>query len=171
LYLVIDCSDGEIARCTNTESPRGVYLDRLGHYGIDATIFSAFGIRASDWFTSPGWAFAGLVIAIVVVLIKVETDLVDVSRVRGGLGALPDAEPAIRGAAGTLRRVVDRLPFHRILGAVEASMLIAVAALIDAFLGDLTATRWLLVVFGVVAVVVFAGHLVSVLASDRLTRA
>jgi phosphatidylglycerophosphate synthase len=169
-YLVLDCSDGEIARCTNTESPRGVYLDRLGHYAIDATIFSAFGIRASDWFASPGWAFAGFATAIVVVLIKVETDLVDVSRVRGGLGALPDAAPSIRGTAGSLRKAVDVLPFHRILGAVEASMLIAIVAIIDAGLGDLTATRILVTVFGVVAVVVFVGHLISILASDRLTR-
>ena len=169
-YLVLDCSDGEIARCTNTESPRGVYLDRLGHYAIDATIFSAFGIRASDWFSSPGWAFVGFATAIIVILIKVETDLVDVSRVRGGLGALPDTVPSIRGAAGSLRKVVNALPFHRILGAVEASMLIAVVAVIDAIIGDLTATRILVSVFGVVAIIVFVGHLVSILASDRLTR-
>ncbi len=170
LYLVLDCSDGEIARCTSTESPRGVYLDRLGHYAIDATIFAAFGLRASESFSVPIWTMVGFTVAIVAVLIKVETDLVDVSRVRRGMGALPDAPPAIRGTAGLLRGIVDRVPFHRILGAVEASMLILIAAIVDTQRGDLVASRSLLIVFASVAAIVFIGHLVSILSSDRLTR-
>lgn len=170
VYLVLDCSDGEIARCTNTESPRGVYLDRLGHYAIDATIFAAFGYRASGSLGDPVWALAGMAVSLIVVLIKVETDLVDVSRVRGGLRSLPDAAPSIGGTPGKLRKVVDAVPFHRILGAVEASMLIAIAAVVDTFRQDLVTSRILVAVFGTVAVVVFVGHLVSILASDRLTR-
>ena len=32
LQMLWDCCDGEIARWRNTQSPKGVFLDRLGHY-------------------------------------------------------------------------------------------------------------------------------------------
>src|SRR3954447_25909772 len=32
LQILLDCSDGEIARVRRTRSSAGVYLDRIGHY-------------------------------------------------------------------------------------------------------------------------------------------
>jgi hypothetical protein len=60
------------------------------------------------------------------------------------------------------------LKYHRIIGAVEASLLIVVASVIDATRGDLTATRFLVIAFVVVAGLQTVLHLVSVLASRRL---
>ena len=35
LQMLWDCCDGEIARWRETQSPKGVFLDRLGHYLTD----------------------------------------------------------------------------------------------------------------------------------------
>ena len=59
---------------------------------------------------------------------------------------------------------------HRLLGAIELTMLVIVAALIDTAFGSLAATRVLLVVTAVVAVTVVIGHFISIVTSDRLTR-
>ena len=55
LQMLIDCCDGEVARWRQTSSPKGVYLDRIGHYVAECGIAVALGIRAargSSWATS-----------------------------------------------------------------------------------------------------------------------
>ncbi|MGI3783672.1 MAG: CDP-alcohol phosphatidyltransferase family protein, partial [Janthinobacterium lividum] len=38
LQQLVDCCDGEVARWRETSSPRGVYLDRIGHYTAECGI-------------------------------------------------------------------------------------------------------------------------------------
>jgi len=45
IWLILDCSDGEVARITGKKSLFGPYLDRLNHYIADITIFLSLGIK------------------------------------------------------------------------------------------------------------------------------
>ncbi|SEM81120.1 CDP-alcohol phosphatidyltransferase family protein [Nonomuraea pusilla] len=169
VYLLLDCSDGELARWTGKTSLVGVYLDRVGAYFTEAAVLAGLGWRASavlpDWYTVLGFAAA-----LGAILIKAETDLVDVARAKGGLSSAGEAS-AVQFRSGLLglgRRVLAATKFHRIVQPIELSLLALAAAVIDAVTGDLTASRVL-----VVACVVAAGlqtvlHLVSILASRRL---
>ncbi|WP_214408713.1 CDP-alcohol phosphatidyltransferase family protein [Sphaerisporangium fuscum] len=169
VYLLLDCSDGELARWTHRTSITGVYLDRVGHYFAEAALLIGLGFRASvtlpDWFTVLGFAAA-----LGAILIKSETDLVDVARARSGLTATTEAAAEQFQSSGlrAARRVAAALRFHRVIQAVELSLIAVVAALWDAVAGGVTATQVL-----TVACAVFAGlqtvlHLVSILASKRL---
>lgn len=39
LWLIFDCTDGEVARYTKRFSERGIYLDYVGHYLFNAVVF------------------------------------------------------------------------------------------------------------------------------------
>src|SRR6476661_6930869 len=47
LQMLLDCCDGEVARWRQTSSPKGVYLDRIGHYTAECGIAVALGVRAA----------------------------------------------------------------------------------------------------------------------------
>jgi hypothetical protein len=57
---------------------------------------------------------------------------------------------------------------HRIIQAVELSVLILLAAIADAVAGNLTATRVLTVAALVVGVLMTVAHLLAIVASKRL---
>jgi len=170
LYLLLDCSDGELARYTGRTSITGVYLDRVGHYFAEAALLIGLGFRASvvwpDWYTVLGFAAA-----LGAILIKAETDLVDVARARSGLVAATEAAAGQFRSAGLARarRIAAVLRFHRIVQAVELSLIALVAAVIDAVRGDLFVTQALVIACALVAGVQIILHLVSILASRRLT--
>jgi phosphatidylglycerophosphate synthase len=172
LYLLLDCSDGEVARYTRQTSVAGVYLDRLGHYFSEVALLVGLGFRAQGSLSNGGWVELGLVAALGAALIKAETDNVVVSRAKSGLPAEPAggdraARPRSSGLA-MARQAVAALRFHRIIGAVELSLLILLAALLDLAVGGLGATRVLTVAVAVVAGVQTVLHFVSVVASRRL---
>jgi phosphatidylglycerophosphate synthase len=171
LYLLFDCSDGELARFTGRFSPAGVYLDRMGHYIAEALLLAGLGIRAQGHFSlAGGYVSAGLAAAICATLIKAETDTVVVARASSGLGGQHDDEalaPRSQGLA-LARRLASALRVHRLIQAVELSVLILAAAIADFATGTLTATRVLVVVALVVGVVMTAAHLVAIVASRRL---
>ena len=171
LYLLFDCSDGELARYTGRTSATGVYLDRMGHYIAEALLLAGLGIRAQGHFSlAGGYVTAGLAAAICATLIKAETDTVVVARASSGLGGQHDDEalaPRSQGLA-LARRLASALRVHRVIQAVELSVLILVAAIADTATGTLTATRVLVVVALVVGVVMTAAHLVAIVASRRL---
>jgi phosphatidylglycerophosphate synthase len=171
LYLLFDCSDGELARYTCRFSPAGVYLDRMGHYIAEALLLAGLGVRAQGHFSlAGGYVSAGLAAAICATLIKAETDTIVVARASSGLGGQHDDEalaPRSQGLA-LARRLASALRVHRIIQAVELSVLILAAAIADAVTGTLTATRVLVVVALVVGVVMTAAHLVAIVASGRL---
>ncbi|HZC26081.1 MAG TPA: CDP-alcohol phosphatidyltransferase family protein [Actinopolymorphaceae bacterium] len=167
-YLLLDCSDGEVARWTGQTSTTGIYLDRVGAYFCDAALLVGLGFRAAGG-ESTGYAVLGLAAALGAVLIKSETDLVDVARARRGQSVVTeeDVEPRTPGLA-SVRRAALALRFHRLIQAIELSLVIVVAAVIDALAGDLVATRVLTVAVAVVAAVQVVLHLASVLVSRRL---
>jgi phosphatidylglycerophosphate synthase len=175
LYLLLDCVDGEVARWRGQTSVTGVYLDRVGHYLAEAALLVGFGVRAADVFAVEGpapnwmWAFLGTVAALGAVLIKAETDLVDVARSRSGMTAVRDEAAVPRSSGLALaRRAAAALKFHRLVGGVEASLLILLVAVLDMLRGDLFFTRLGVAVLAGIAVVQTLLHLVSVLASSRL---
>lgn len=168
LYLLLDCSDGEVARWTGRTSITGVYLDRLGHYLAEAALLVGVGFRAGE--NQPdGWAVLGFAAALGAILIKAETDLVDVARTRAGMPAVTESAAEPRSErVGRLRTVAAALGWHRIIGAVEASLLVLVAAVVDAATGGLAGTRVLVVAFAVVAGTQLVLHGASILLSRRL---
>jgi phosphatidylglycerophosphate synthase len=171
LQMLLDCCDGEVARWRQTSSPRGVYLDRIGHYVAECGIAVALGVRASGGPQLAGiWISAGLLLGLLIALNKVENDLVHVSRHYAGLSQMQDAEQVRMPTGGTLRaarRVARFVPFHRAFHSVELSLLIMVAAVLDLWLGG-TATQVLLAGLVAAAAVTVVGHLAAVLASSRL---
>ncbi len=171
LYLLLDCVDGEVARWTRRTSATGVYLDRLGHHVVESALVVGLGFRAGGGLgTVPTWWYVlGAAAALLVVLGKLEDDLVIVARATAGLPATAETDPTSRvGSVRSLRRMIAYVPIHRLVGAVELSLLLVVAAAVDAVRGDLAATQVLLVAVGVVAAVVAVGHALTVVTSQRL---
>jgi phosphatidylglycerophosphate synthase len=170
-YLLLDCSDGELARWSGRTSVTGVYLDGIGHYLGETALLAGLGIRAQGHLTvSGGYVSAGLAAAVLAALVKAETDNVIVARAKSGLPAVhEDAALAPRGAGLALaRRLAAALKVHRAIQAVELSLLILVAAVVDAARGGLAATRVLTAACLVIAAVMVAAHLAAIVASRRL---
>ncbi len=171
LYLLFDCSDGELARYTRRFSATGVFLDRMGHYICEAVLLAGLGVRAQGHFNlSGGYVTVGLAAAVCVTLIKAETDGVTVARASSGLaGGHDDAALAPRAQGLALaRRLAAALKVHRAVQAVELSALILLCAIIDAATGTLTATRVLTAAALVIGALIAAAHLVAIVASSRL---
>ncbi|WP_307659955.1 CDP-alcohol phosphatidyltransferase family protein [Streptomyces sp. V1I1] len=173
IYLLLDCVDGEVARWRKQTSITGVYLDRIGHYLCEAALLVGFGVRGADVFGDGRaewlWAFLGTVAALGAILIKAETDLVDVARQRSGLPAVKDEASVPRSSGLALaRRAAAALKFHRLVGGIEASLFILVVAILDMIQGDLFFTRLGIAILAGIAVVQTLLHLVSILASSRL---
>src|SRR6266536_2127727 len=170
-YLLLDCSDGELARWSGRFSATGIYLDRVGHYLGEAALLTGLGFRAQGHLTVSGpYVTAGLAAALLAMIVKAETDNVIVARSESGLPESPtDAALAPRGSGLALaRRLAASLKVHRIIQAVALSLLILVAAIIDAFAGNLTATRVLLIACLVIAGLMVIAHLLAIVASRRL---
>ncbi len=175
VYLLLDCVDGEIARWRRQTSITGVYLDRIGHYLSEAALLVGFGLRGADLWGGGGspewlWAFLGTLAALGAVLIKAETDLVDVARARGGLPAVKDEAAVPRSSGLALaRKAAAALKFHRLVGGVEASLFILLAAVLDLIAGGgLFWTRLGIAVLAGIAILQTLLHLVSILVSSRL---
>jgi phosphatidylglycerophosphate synthase len=176
LQILLDCSDGEVARWRQRFSPAGIYLDRIGHYATEAAIPAALGLRADDWSLDDpaavgGWTVLGLLVAVVVLLNKAFTDLVHVARAKTGRPVLEDVASTARSRVSGLaavRRAFSYLPVFRAFVAVEASLLALVAAVVDTARGDLLGTQVLVAALVPLAVVTAGGHLLGVLTSSRL---
>jgi phosphatidylglycerophosphate synthase len=172
LQILLDCSDGELARWRQTSSTAGIYLDRLAHYVTEAAFPIAIGIRADGgWDSLGGWTTLGLVVSVLVLLIKSETALVHVARLEAGLPRAQDtvavAAPQLSGLA-RVRRALGYLPFYRAFVAMEATFLVFVAAVIDEASDSLDGTRGLLIALVPIAAITVSGHLLAILTSSRL---
>jgi phosphatidylglycerophosphate synthase len=171
LYLLFDCSDGELARYTKRFSATGVFLDRMGHYISEAVLLAGLGVRAQGHFTlSGGYVTMGLAAAICATLIKAETDGVAVARASSGLDSKHEDEalaPRSQGLA-LARKLAAALKVHRAIQAPELSVLILATAIIDTASGGLAATRVLTVAALIIGAVIAAAHLLAIVASRRL---
>ena len=157
LQILLDCSDGEVARWQGRFSAKGIYLDRIGHYVTEAALPIALGIRADE-------VTLGLVLAVLVLLIKSETALVYVARAEAGQPPAADRADVAAPRRGLLRRArhaLRAIPFYRAFVAMEFTLLALAAELLDE-------VDTLLVVLVPVAAVTALGHLVAILTSDRL---
>jgi phosphatidylglycerophosphate synthase len=167
-YFVLDLCDGEVARWKNMTSVTGVYLDRVGHYLVEAALLIGYGFRAGGQEVG-GWTTLGCLGALFVVLVKSETDLVDTVRARVGAGAATDERAELRSErVGRLRRAASLLRIHQMTGALESVALLVLVAAVDAVAGGLTATRAMVVFLVAVAGVMVVLHLASILLSRRL---
>jgi phosphatidylglycerophosphate synthase len=160
LQLLLDCSDGEVARWRGEKSVVGVYLDRIGHWLTEGALPIALGIRTGD----DTYVMLGLVAAVLVLLIKGESALVTVARAEAGR---PPAEDTVAvaaprpGALRAARRVLGFLPFYRAFVAVEATLLALAAEILGL-------TEELVVALVVVTAITAAGHLLAIVTSARL---
>jgi phosphatidylglycerophosphate synthase len=193
LSIMIDCSDGEIARWRNQGSAAGVYIDRIGHYIVEAALPIGLGIHLDG---GPGriggWMMIGLGISVLVLLKKSFGDLVHVARAYAGwpkLGEGAEVAAPRSGGLRSLRGMLRFFPFFRAFGAIEFSLILFVVATVDLILraagledasagaGWLTGSgglsnEGLLRLWTVIALPLAAltalGYLVSILSSSRL---
>jgi phosphatidylglycerophosphate synthase len=173
LQMLWDCCDGEVARWRGTFSPAGKFLDKVGHYTAESAIPLCLGIRAQDWGLGP-WAWAGALLAVLVLLNKALNDMVHVSRAAAGLPLLQDVPGAgrpQRSGLARLRSLARFVPVHRLFHSVEMTMLAAAAAVVDVAVGGVDGTRVLLVALVVAAPVTLVGHLAAILSSSKLRAA
>ncbi len=180
LQMLVDCCDGEVARWQERYSPKGVFLDKIGHYSAEAVIPIALGIRASGWPGEPLlmdgvptsiWPLLGVLLALMIVYNKALNDMVHVARAAAGLERLPDSAEVGAPTASLLRRLraaTRFIPFQRAYHSVELTILAFIAAIYDAIAGDLTGTRFLVAALVVLAPVVIAGHIAAIVSSRRL---
>jgi phosphatidylglycerophosphate synthase len=172
LQILLDCSDGELARWRQQSSPAGIYLDRLGHYLTEAALPIALGVRADGgWDSIGGYTTVGLLVAVLVLLVKAETALVTVARAETGKPLVQDTRDVAAPRATGLRRIrraLGVMPFFRAFVAMEATLLALAAAVVDAVAGDLAGTRALVVALVAVGAITAVGHLLAILASSRL---
>ena len=170
--ILLDCVDGELARWRRRFSPAGVYLDRLGHYVTETALPIALGIRADGgWDEIGGYTTLGLLAAVLALLVRMEIVLVHVARADTGRPPVADTAAASAPSGSGLRRArraLARFPFFRAFVAVEATLLALAAALLDLALGDLRATRVLVIALVPVAAITVLGRLVTILGSERL---
>ena len=157
LQILLDCSDGELARWKKQSSVKGIYLDRIGHYLTEAALPIALGIRVDE-------VELGLVVAVLVLLIKSETALVHLARAEAGMPPPADREEVAAPRPGLLRaarRALRALPFYRAFVAVEFTAIALVAAIAEV-------ERELLIALLPIAAITALGHLVAILTSDRM---
>ena len=177
LQILLDCSDGEVARWRQRFSPAGIYLDRIGHYAHrgghphrDRACAPTAG-RLSRPGDVGGWTVLGLLVAVVVLSTRPSPTSSIVARAKTGRPLLEDvaADGGVQGLRlAAVRRAVGYLPFFRAFVAVEALLLALAAAVVDVVRGDLLGTQVLVVVMVPLVVVTAAGHLLGVLTSSRL---
>ena len=172
VQILLDCSDGELARWRRQSSPVGIYLDRFAHYFTETLLPIALGIRADGgWDEIGGYTTLGLVAAVLVLLVKSETALVTVARAESGRPPAEDtrgvAAPQASGLA-RIRRALGFFPFFRAFVAMEATLLALAAAIVDEATGSLDGTRVLVVALVAVGAITAVGHLAAILASKRL---
>jgi phosphatidylglycerophosphate synthase len=164
LQILLDCSDGELARWRQQFSPVGIYLDRLGHYLTETLFPIALGIRCGE-------VTLGLIAALLVLAVRTESALVAVARLESGRGKADDTAAVAAPGVSLLaraRRWVGFFPFFRAFVAMEATLLALAAAIIDAAVGDEQATRVLVIAMVPIAAITAAGHLLAIVTSARL---
>lgn len=179
VQMLLDCSDGEVARWRRASSPRGVFLDQIGHFVAEGSIGLFLGLRAagltadSDPLKTWQFAFVGAVLVGGIWFNKALNMMVVVARVNAGLDKQPDI-PATRAIPtssliGRLRRGARFIPFHRLYHSIELSLLtLAVAILGTGWVDRLALDRAFVLVMAGGIWVVILGHMTAIWHSKRL---
>ncbi len=159
LQMLWDCCDGEIARWKSTQSPKGVFLDRVGHYLTESLIPIALAYRIDS--DNYELLFLATLVSVFILLNKGFNDSVHVARAYSQLPKIADSKdvsapksPLLRLARAPFRIFAVQRAFH----SVEMSILIL-----------LFSASEILIRFGLpLAAFVTAGHLISILGSRKL---
>lgn len=165
LQMLWDCCDGEIARWRQTQSPKGIFLDRLGHYLTEGFIPIALALRVSSWpevkIIDFKILFLASLISILVILNKGCNDAVHVARAFSGLTKLIDSkEVGIPQSAllNLLRKPFRIFAIQRLFHSIEATIIIVIFG-----------ARESLISIGLyLAIFVTIGHIVMILNSQKL---
>jgi phosphatidylglycerophosphate synthase len=175
LQMMWDACDGEVARWRGTSSPAGVFLDKFGHYTVETFIALALGVHAAGGPRGVthhlGWMTLGALLAWLLCLNKALNDMVRAARASAGVAQLPDTASASTPRSGllaALRSAARFVPFHRIYHSIELTLVILVFAVVDEIRGDLGGTHLLLAALVPLAALSVLGHVVAILASDRV---
>lgn len=159
LQMLWDCCDGEIARWRETQSPKGVFLDRVGHYLTESFIPIALAYRISK--DNYELLFLAALVSVFILLNKGFNDSVHVARAYSQLPKIADSRDV--GAPKSTFLKIARAPFkvlavQRLFHSVEMSILILIFG----------ASENLIRIGLPLAVFVTAGHLISILGSRKL---
>ncbi len=174
VQMLLDCCDGEVARWRETMSPRGIFLDQIGHYVAEGSIGAFLGVSVA--FTSFGasvdwrFMFIGAALAAGIWFNKSLNMMVTLARTNSGLGRLPD-QPAVRAISGgsllaRLRRVARFVPFHRMFHSIELTLVSVAVAVVALFVPAVW--PWYVVALAVVIWPVIVGHFIAIWMSPRL---
>ena len=163
LQMLWDCCDGEVARWRNTQSPKGVFLDRVGHYLTESLLPIALAWRITAESDDYQLLFLAALVSVLILLNKGFNDAVHVARAYASLPKLADSKSI--GEPKSLILRVARAPFkvfaiQRLFHSVEMSIIILI------FAGSPELIR----VGLPIAVFVTIGHLVSILGTRKLER-
>lgn len=181
VQLYFDCSDGEVARWRSSQSPRGIFIDMVGHHTTEALIPIALGYRVfralstDESHPDQAWMtlFMAACLSVLLVLNRSQSLMVHAARGMAGLTKLPDTAAAravpTTSLIGRLRSMARFLPFHKLLHAVELSLLIFGCSMVSALIGTPgSAEKWMIWVLLPACVLVNIGHFLSNMASSRL---
>ncbi|WP_141363162.1 CDP-alcohol phosphatidyltransferase family protein [Glutamicibacter uratoxydans] len=181
VQLYFDCSDGEVARWRGTQSPRGIFIDMVGHHTTEALIPIALGYRvftelsATQDTAGQAWPtlFMAACLSVLLVLNRSQSLMVHAARGMAGLGKLPDTAAAravpTTTLIGRLRSLARFMPFHKLLHAVELSLIILACSVVSAVAGvPGLAEKWMIWILLPACVLVNIGHFLSNMASSRL---
>ncbi len=159
LQMLWDCCDGEIARWREMQSPKGVFLDRVGHYLTESFIPIALAYRIGK--DNYELLFLAALLSVFILLNKGFNDSVHVARAYSQLPKIADSKDV--GAPKSTLLKIARAPFRvfavqRLFHSVEMSILILLFGASD----NLIRIGLPLLVF------VTVGHLISILGSRKL---
>lgn len=159
LQMLWDCCDGEIARWKSTQSPKGVFLDRVGHYLTESLIPIALAYRIDS--ENYELLFLATLVSVFILLNKGFNDSVHVARAYSQLPRIADSKDVSAPKSPLLR--LARAPF-RIFAVQRAFHSVEMSILILLFSASENLIR-----FGLpLAAFVTAGHLISILGSRKL---
>jgi phosphatidylglycerophosphate synthase len=159
LQMLWDCCDGEIARWREMQSPKGVFLDRVGHYLTESFIPIALAYRIGK--ENYELLFLAALLSVFILLNKGFNDSVHVARAYSQLPKIADSKDV--GAPKSTLLKIARAPFRvfavqRLFHSVEMSILILL----------FSASENLIRIGLPVLVFVTVGHLISILGSRKL---
>ncbi|MFW2513759.1 CDP-alcohol phosphatidyltransferase family protein [Demequina sp. SO4-13] len=170
LQMLVDASDGEVARVRGTSGPRGVFLDKIAHYTTEGGIPIALGASLAISMGDAMPLALGALLGAMVLMNKVLNDAVHVARGSVGMANVPDSHEAReigRPLLRLARKAFNLVPLHRVYHSVEMTHLILVAALVQTLVGA-PVLWWTLLTLVIATPFVLAGHFVAIVNSPKL---
>lgn len=170
LQMLVDASDGEVARVRGTSGPRGIFLDKVAHYTTEGGIPIVWGASLAIAMGDALPLALGALLGCMVLMNKALNDAVHVSRGKLGMANVPDSVEArqiSRPGLRLARKAFSLIPLHRIYHSVEMTQLILLAAIVQTLVGA-PVLWWTLIAVTAITPVVLAGHFVAILASPKL---